>query len=31
MHEATYAHWGAQAEQNAVELWGWDNLPRDDS
>ena len=23
MHEATYVRWGADAEQNAVALWGW--------
>ena len=23
MHEATYKRWGAQAEQNAQQLWEW--------
>lgn len=23
MHEATYDRWGADAEQRAIELWGW--------
>jgi hypothetical protein len=31
MHEATYARWGAQAEQRATELWGWDARSQDDS
>jgi hypothetical protein len=27
MHEATYARWGAEAEQKASELWGWEPHP----
>jgi hypothetical protein len=27
MHEATYARWGAEAEQNAQELWDWEPQP----
>jgi hypothetical protein len=31
MHEATYIRWGAEAEQKAVELWGWERPPKDGS
>jgi hypothetical protein len=27
MHEATYVRWGAEAEQHAVDLWGWTRVP----
>ena len=27
IHRATYARWGAEAEQRAIELWGWQRGP----
>jgi hypothetical protein len=28
IHRATYERWGADAERNAVELWGWHERPQ---
>jgi hypothetical protein len=27
MHEATYLRWGSDAEEKAIELWGWTRRP----
>jgi hypothetical protein len=27
MHEATYLRWGTDAEEKAIELWGWKRAP----